>query len=98
MSTLRDLRAFVVSLLVGVAPGTVCAQRLDPAAWGSDHVGQVVPAFTSGDECLFCHRMDVGPAWPKNRHGQTVRTADRDAAALESLANLPAGKNLAAEV
>ena len=26
-----------------------------------------------GDECLFCHRNDIGPGWQKNAHGTTVR-------------------------
>jgi hypothetical protein len=39
----------------------------------SDHVGQPVPEFTHGDECLFCHRNDIGPGWQKNAHGLTVR-------------------------
>lgn len=47
--------------------------KLDPAAWGSDHAGQPVPEYITGDECLFCHRVTIGPAWPKNRHQSTVR-------------------------
>lgn len=34
---------------------------------------QGVPDFVHGDECLFCHRNDIGPGWQKNRHGQTLR-------------------------
>src|SRR5262245_47550183 len=70
---------------------------LDPAAWGGDHVGKAVPEFTSGDECLFCHR-DVGPGWPTNRHGQTIRSLDPQSPAIQALADLPEAKNLAAEV
>ena len=33
---------------------------LDPAAWGSDHVGQGVPMYMDSGECLFCHRAEVG--------------------------------------
>ena len=73
------------------------AQQLDPAAWGSDHVGKPVPAFTSGDECLFCHR-DVGPTWGANRHGQTIRTSETDAAALKALLQPPETKSLATTV
>ena len=47
--------------------------RLDPAAWGSGHVGKPVPEYVHGDECLFCHRNDIGNAWQKNAHGVTVR-------------------------
>jgi hypothetical protein len=70
---------------------------LDLAAWGSDHVGKPVPEFTSGDECLFCHR-DVGPGWPTNRHGQTVRTANMEAEGLAALTRVPELKSLAGEV
>jgi predicted CXXCH cytochrome family protein len=73
------------------------AQQLDPAAWGSDHVGKPVPSFMSGDECLFCHR-DVGGAWAINRHGLTIRAVDAQSPATMALADLPAAKHLAAEV
>src|SRR5262245_19097037 len=73
------------------------AQLLDPAAWGGDHVGTQVPNFTSGDECLFCHR-DVGPGWPTNRHGQAIRTADPIMPALSALLDGPQFKSLGAEV
>src|SRR5262245_37162626 len=73
------------------------AQLLDPAAWGSDHVGKPVPNFTSGDECLFCHR-DVGPGWPTNRHGQTIRTADPTLPAVSTLLDSPQFKSLGGEV
>lgn len=72
--------------------------QLDPAAWGSDHVDQAVPAFTSGDECLFCHRMDVGPSWPKNRHGQTVRDIQRPHVAVAELEQSSPLKDFAREV
>ena len=45
----------------------------DPAAWGSNHAGRPIPQFVAGDECLFCHRNDIGPTWPKNSHQRTVR-------------------------
>src|SRR5437870_10555312 len=73
------------------------AQQLDPAAWGADHIGKPLPEFASGDECLFCHR-DVGPGWPTNRHGQTIRTADPKSPALAALAELPQFKSAPAEV
>lgn len=77
--------------------GTARAQApSDPAAWGSDHVGQPVLNFTSGDECLFCHR-DVGPGWPTNRHGQTIRTADPNLPAISALLDAPQFKSLGGE-
>jgi hypothetical protein len=87
---------FWVSLvLVAVGAG---GKAREPAAWGGDHVGKALPEFVSGDECLFCHRTDIGPNWSKNRHGRTVRDAEPDAPALAGLrAGLALG-GLAAEV
>jgi hypothetical protein len=47
-------------------------KALDPAAWGSDHVGMPVPEYLTGDECLFCHRGNIGPAWQMNPHNRTM--------------------------
>jgi predicted CXXCH cytochrome family protein len=60
------------------------SRRLDPAAWGSDHVGQPVPEYATGDECLFCHRK-VGSSWGANRHNRTVRPLDDNSPALAAL-------------
>ncbi|MBL8187601.1 MAG: hypothetical protein JNK38_06315, partial [Acidobacteria bacterium] len=30
-------------------------KKLDPAAWGGNHIGKPIPEFAHGDECLFCH-------------------------------------------
>jgi hypothetical protein len=38
-----------------------------------DHVGQAVPDYLTGGECLFCHREDVGASWSVDRHNRTVR-------------------------
>jgi predicted CXXCH cytochrome family protein len=57
---------------------------VDPAAWGSNHVGKPIPDYVHGDECLFCHRNDIGPGWQKNAHGITVRQRE-DAPELQSL-------------
>ena len=56
--------------------------ELDPAAWGSDHAGKAVSESLSGDECLFCHRVKIGPEWPQNRHQSTIRRIDPEARAL----------------
>lgn len=66
----------------------ICTDKQGPASWGSDHVGKLLPEFISGDECLFCHRQDIGPLWSKNRHNQTVHDAAADAS-LETLKNKP---------
>jgi hypothetical protein len=52
---------------------TAFAQLRDPAAWGSNHVGQPLPEHIHGDECLFCHRNDVGATWQNNTHGISLR-------------------------
>jgi predicted CXXCH cytochrome family protein len=57
---------------------------LDPAAWGSNHVGKPIPDYVHGDECLFCHRNDIGPGWQKNAHGITIRQRE-DAPELQPL-------------
>src|SRR5215813_1370059 len=48
-------------------------QSVDPKAWGGNHAGKPIPEYVHGDECLFCHRNDIGPTWQKNAHGLTVR-------------------------
>jgi len=86
------------AVLLGLSNPHLHAQtKLDPAAWGSDHVGKPIPEFMSGDECLFCHR-DVGPRWPTNRHGLTIRSANRDLPALSALADAAQAKSLASQV
>ena len=84
--------------LITVARADESSQKPNLAAWGSDHVGQPVPEFVTGDECLFCHRKDVGPTWSTNRHQFNVRTADPNAPELKALGASPATKTLAGEV
>lgn len=69
----------------------------DPKAWGSNHAGKPVPEFTHGDECLFCHRNDIGPGWQKNAHGLTVRQRE-DAPELAQALKLPALARVAPEI
>src|SRR5882724_1343799 len=59
-------------------------KTVDPAAWGSSHVGKPIPEYVHGDECLFCHRNDVGGTWQDNAHGVTIRQKE-DAAELAKL-------------
>ena len=58
--------------------------KIDPAAWGSDHVGKPMPEYVHGDECLFCHRNDIGTTWQKNAHGVTIRERE-DAPELQTM-------------
>ena len=70
----------VVVLLVfsGLAARALAPQTkaLDPKAWGGNHAGKPIPEFVQGDECLFCHRNDIGPTWQKNAHGTAIRQAE----------------------
>lgn len=52
--------------------------QLDPAAWGGNHAGKPIPEYVTGDQCLFCHRNDIGPTWGKNPHNLTVRESKDD--------------------
>ena len=58
----------LIFLLLGA--GVACSL---PA---QDHVGKPVPEFTTGDECLFCHRVKVADSWQANPHARTIRPAD----------------------
>jgi hypothetical protein len=67
-------------------------KRLDPAAWGGDHVGKPIPMYTTGDECLFCHRDKVGTTWDKNRHNLTIRPFEEGSPARAALKESSAKK------
>lgn len=53
-------------------------KQLDPKAWGGNHVGKPIPEYVQGDECLFCHRNNIGPSWQKDPHSLVIR--EREAA------------------
>ena len=55
------------------AEAGAAAQQLDPATWGSDHVGKPAPDLYGGDECLFCHRATVGAVWQNDPHFRAMR-------------------------
>jgi hypothetical protein len=87
-----NARGLLVWALLAIAPlmaaGLTAAdapKRLDPAAWGSDHVGQPIPGYMTGDECLFCHRDKIGTTWGGNRHNLTIRPFDETAPARTEL-------------
>jgi predicted CXXCH cytochrome family protein len=88
----------LVSLVARQARPEGPRRVLDPAAWGSDHAGKPLPQFTSGDECLFCHRTDVGPTWAGNRHNRTVRAVEENEPGLAALKKTAATKEIADEV
>ena len=60
-------------------------KKHNPAAWGSDHVGEEVPEYTTGGECLFCHRKEIGPHWQTNRHQLAIRPAEADSDQITAL-------------
>lgn len=95
---------FFVVLLAGAfaaqfaATADPPAKELDPAAWGSDHVGQELPEFVESGECLFCHRHDVGRGWSLDRHALTLHDAQADDPAMQALAAHPDAAQAAGEV
>lgn len=82
---------------VVAAEPAAASNMLDPAAWGEDHVGQAVPEFVEGGECLFCHRGSVGRDWQQNRHSKTIHDITADGTEIKALSAGPHG-GLAAEV
>lgn len=102
--TLKVLTLVLVFLLTATLYFEASAQQSgapqktpDPKAWGSNHAGKPVPEFVHGDECLFCHRNDIGPTWQKNAHGVTVRQRE-DAPELEEILKQPALSAFASQV
>ena len=46
-------------------------------AWALLCVGAAIaqiPEHVHGDECLFCHRNDIGQTWQQNTHGVSLRS------------------------
>ena len=76
------MRVIVLSILAVSLAGQQPPTR-DPAAWGANHAGQPIPEFVHGDECLFCHRKEIGNEWQRNRHGVTIRQKE-DAPAISA--------------
>ncbi|HMB27421.1 MAG TPA: hypothetical protein VKS99_04915, partial [Blastocatellia bacterium] len=71
---------------------------IDPKAWGGNHAGKPIPEYVHGDECLFCHRNDIGPTWQKNAHGITVRQRDDAPELAKTLESAPALAEVAKQV
>lgn len=70
---------------------------LDPAAWGTDHVGKALPDYITGGECLFCHRDDIGPRWQADSHRATINEAPPDSPPMKALREAMGGE-IAGEV
>lgn len=96
------LLAALVGQTVGdrslIAAPPADGKLLDPAAWGGDHVGGEVPQYMESGECLFCHRNEVGGAWPTNKHNRTIRDADPSEPAMQALSSDAKTKEFAGQV
>ncbi len=66
--------------------------------WAAAAAAQTVPEFVHGDECLFCHRNDIGPGWQKNPHGLTVRQREDAPELMAALKPEPKLKKVEPEV
>lgn len=66
-----------LSLVLGLllAPSLPRAAQADVLPDSRTHVGQDLPDYVTGDECLFCHRAKIGPGWQVNGHQLTLRAA-----------------------
>lgn len=69
----------------------------DPKAWGGNHVGQPVPEYIHGDECLFCHTYTIGTHWQNNAHGVAVRQLE-GAGKLQDLLKQPELRKTAGDI
>ena len=46
-----------------------------------EQAGKPIPEYTTGDECLFCHRTGIVPeTWEKNPHALTIHPDEADPA------------------
>jgi len=52
--------------------GLLAGLWLCAAVQAQDHVGQPVPKYVTGDECLFCHREGMAATWQHNAHALTI--------------------------
>ena len=68
------------------------------SAWGESHAGQAPPDYIQGDECLFCHRNEIGAGWARDRHARTVRYREAAPEIEPLLAAAPSLGSVAAEV
>ena len=79
-------------------PATTNRDPQSPSAWGESHAGQSPPDYIQGDECLFCHRNEIGAGWAKDRHARTVRYREAAPEVEPLLAADPALRGVAGEV
>lgn len=94
----RNLASDAIGVPKETGARRIAQAKLDPAAWGGNHAGQQVPEFVHGDECLFCHRNDIGPGWQRNSHGVTVRQKEDAPEWRDVFKGLPAFAPIAPQV
>src|SRR4030095_728431 len=92
--SLVKLIAFATLALVALAiyahgqqpspPAKGSENSKSPASWGGNYGGKPLPEFVHGDECLFCHRNNIGVSWQQNAHGVTIRHRE-DAPELQAI-------------
>ena len=87
-----------VEASAGAGSLTEVQKNIDPAAWGASHAGKPIPEFVHGDECLFCHRNDIGPGWQRNAHGLTVRQREDAPEFQDIFKSQPSLAGIAAQV
>ena len=87
----------ILSLLIARPMTAGANEPLDYQAWGEDHVGQEIPEYTTGTECLFCHRDYVAPRWKKNAHNRTMREAEPTDPAMIALTQVTPNGDVAKE-
>ena len=87
--SLRRIKAISGSFFVAIWALFVSAQDdsapLDPSAWGADHVGKPIPMYMTGDECLFCHRTDVGATLQSEPHNASMRVVETASPTMKKL-------------
>src|SRR5258708_2045886 len=72
---------------------------LSVAVWGRKPVPpKPYPMFISGDECLFCHRGDVGKTWQTNAHTLTMLQKEDAPELVKLIESQPALGKVAGEV
>ena len=68
----RQLKSLGLCALSGIL-SLFCHGATLPEHVPATHINQDLPEYLTGDECLFCHRKDIGHGWPVNAHQLTMR-------------------------
>jgi len=100
---MRDARRRVPALALAVLGWALLVSGQAAKTAAKPDTRKTVPAkpypeFMHGDECLFCHRNDVGENWLENAHTITVRQKEDAPELVKVLASQPALASLAPEV